>query len=118
MAKRTPPAASEQYGLFDPDLTDPSTVVTIVRRALVARSGLGWAVSAAGDRITIASPAPRLGQRDRMTEAETRRLASLLDLGRPTPLLGVSFGPDRYLEYVDRAQGRAPRAPGETDAAS
>lgn len=103
-------------------ITDRNAVIARIKAALKARSGKTWSVT--GGRgtaygwITIdAPPARRTATRDSetggeyTTKADRSELAALLGLDS-VHLQGVSIAAssDHYREYVDRAEGRTPRA--------
>jgi len=95
-----------------------NAVIRRIRNALRARSGKPWSVK--GGRgttwgwITISSPPKRCEGHDYMPPQERDELARLLGLGRVHQQgQDVPNSNDYYVEFIDRAEGRAPRIVGE-----
>lgn len=99
-----------------------------IRLALRKRSSKDWSVrggrGSAYGWLTIASPPSRMeGQITGrvgamygvMPEADRFELGELLGLGGVVDASGVSIPDthDHYREYIDRAEGRAPRVQGQ-----
>ena len=93
-----------------------NAVTRRIKAALVKRSGVQWSVTGgtgtAYGWITItAPPSRRQNGGSCMTDADRQLLAELLGLPRPCHHQGEDIGGsnDYYREYIDRAEGRAPR---------
>lgn len=89
-----------------------------IRTALRKRSGKAWSVKGgrgtAWGWIAISAPPARLAG-GYMTEADSKELGELLDLGHPAHMQyeSVPSGSHYREEYVDRAEGRKPEKCGE-----
>lgn len=128
------PAATDPFADYPPiDHLDRANVILRIRLALRKRSGKDWGVT--GGRGTaygwlrISAPPRRMqGATGRMqgatgrvgatfgamTMADGRELSALLGEGVIVSASGVSVpdSHDHYREYIDRAEGRAPRVVG------
>lgn len=96
------------------DPTDRDVAIARIRAALRRRTGRAWSVT--GGRgtswgwIRISAPPARRVGFGYMTDTDRTELATALGLDRPAHVQGVSIpaGSDYRVEYVDRAEGRAP----------
>lgn len=99
---------------------DLANVWLRLRLALKARSPLPWLVTAGAGlgagRLTIASPPERRLPDGTMTPADRMALAALLGTAALLTPHGVVIPDttDHYVEYIDRAEGRAPRIVAQT----
>jgi hypothetical protein len=99
---------------------DKASVILRISSGLTRRSRLRWDVYGGPlgsyGRLTIASPPNRRDAGGAMSENDRRELAALLGLDGPVGPEGAVIvgGSDHYVEYIDRAEGRAPRVIGET----
>lgn len=114
-----PEAAPEPVPDLPPAVTDRNEAIAAIRAALRRRSGRAWSVTGgrgtAWGWIRISAPPARLDRFGCMTEADAAELGQLLGFDRPAHAQGESV-PSAYdyrTEYVDRAEGRAPRALGQ-----
>ena len=98
--------------------TDRNEAIRLIRAALRRRTGRAWSVrggrGTAWGWITITAPPARLGQFGAMNDQDREALARALGLetvhhqGEQIPA-----GSDYRVEYVDRAEGLAPRRIGQ-----
>lgn len=98
---------------------DRASVLLRIGTALVRRSRLRWLVRGGPlgsyGRLTIASPPERRDADGAVSEADRRELTTLLGLDAMVGPEGAVIvgGSDHYCEYIDRAEGRAPRVIGQ-----
>jgi hypothetical protein len=100
------------------DTIDRDEAIRRIKAALKRRSGKSWSVTGgrgtAWGWITITSPPARRVEFDAMTAADKDELGRLLGLDGVAHCDGVQVpaGHDYRLEFVDRAEGRAPAVRG------
>lgn len=100
-----------------PEDIDRNRAIARIRAALKARSGKAWSVTGgrgtAWGWITVTAP-PQRRQGGSMTDADRAELGRLLGLGAPVHHQGAMIAASYAyrVEYVDRAEGREPRAVG------
>jgi hypothetical protein len=103
-----------------PDASDRDKTITRIRAGLKARSGKPWSVTGGRGtawgwiRIT-APPSRRVSAFGSMTEEDAAELARLLgyeDGNRYRDGHSVPAASDYRTEFIDRAEGRAPRVIG------
>lgn len=97
---------------------DQTSVILRISIGLRSRSALLWVVRGGPledyGRLVVSSPSDRREPDGTMTEADRTELAGLLDLPEVGPRGAVIVGGTaHYTEFIDRAEGRAPRIYGQ-----
>lgn len=98
-----------------PDPISRDEAIARIRAGLRKRTGRAWSVrggrGTAWGWIRISSPPARRVDYGYMSELDRHALAKALGLDKPVHAQGESIpaSSDYWWEYVDRAEGRAPR---------
>ena len=116
---RTPPSTEALAGYPTIVHLDATSVILRIAIGLRGRSPRRWVVRGGPlawyGKLLITTPPERQLPDGTISEDDRRQLATLLGLDEPVgPEGAVIVGStDQYVEYIDRAEGRAPRVIGE-----